>query len=115
MPGYDIYYDGSYWAVISASVQLALTTYFASFDGDNFNGTLKLSTLETVLLSVPGVKDVVARQVEIRPASVSPTGATQLVNDYQTLFRQYGTYAGYIVADTASGRTLNDVLNLIPA
>jgi hypothetical protein len=113
MLGADIYYDGQYSAVIIANVTAAINAYIQDFDTNNFNGDIFLTKLEDIIQAVPGVTDVVLKQVEARPAAVAAINATKLVNLSQVFLREYSTYAGYIIIDTDSGRTLADTLNFI--
>jgi len=59
----DIYYKGQYSAIISDTVQLAITNYLA---GIPFDGQLIISDLEGAIKAVPGVNDVVLKNIYAR-------------------------------------------------
>jgi hypothetical protein len=113
MAGYDIYFNGMYAAYIQTDVEDAITNFLSTSNANNFNGSYSLSKLEDIIQAVPGVNDVVARQVEVRPAAIIAANAYKMVDNYQTLLRKYDTYAGYMIVDTDSGRTLADTLTFI--
>jgi hypothetical protein len=110
---YDIYYDGQYSASIAQSTYDAINGFLATSNSTNFDGTISLSKLEDIIQAVPGVRDVVAKQVEVRPASVVAANAYKMVNANQVLLRNYNPFAGYMIVDTDAGRTLADTLNFI--
>lgn len=113
MLGADIYYNGQYSASINQAVTEAINNYITNFNVNNFNGITSLSTLEDILQAVPGVNDVVLKQVEARAFNVIPANAVKLVDNYTELIRNYKTFSGYVIIDTAAGRTLADSLNFI--
>jgi hypothetical protein len=113
MLGYDLYYDGQYSGSIVNDTTAAINNFLSSSNFNNFNGKTYLSKIEDVLQAVPGMVDVVAKQVEVRPASIIAANATIMVNAGATLLRFYQPYAGYMVVDTDTGRTLADTLNFI--
>lgn len=110
MLGYDIYYDGQYAATIQADCEKALTDFLSTSNFNNFNGVIKLSSIEDVLQGVAGVKDVVARQVEVRAYNVIAANATVMVASRSTVLRSFTPFAGYMIVDTDAGRTLADTL-----
>ena len=109
--GADIYYNGQYSPVIKDNVKAAITAYINDFDTNNFNGTIFLSKLEDVIQAVAGVSDVVLKQIEVNPDPALLLPTTVMVNNYNEALRYYNTYAGYMIVDTNTGRTLDDTLN----
>jgi hypothetical protein len=113
--GVDVYYNGQYSATIQADVEAAITSYLSTSNSDNFNYRVYISKLQDIIQAVAGVKDVALKQVEVRPASVSAGSAQKLVDASKILSRYYQPYAGYMIPDTDSGRTLADTINYIVA
>lgn len=111
--GADVYFAGQYAATIEANVKKAITDYLANLNSENFNYLVYLARLEDTIQAVPGVKDVVLKQVECRPAAVAAASATVLVDNYKVLLSKYRPYAGYMIVDTDAGRGLDDTLNFI--
>lgn len=107
----DIYYTGSYSAVISNNVIAAIEGYFASLP---FDGAMKLTDLLEAIRAVAGVTDVVFRNVQAREDGTTVTNGTDLVLNNQIVGRLWNTVAGYIVGETTSGYTLAETLNFIP-
>lgn len=89
-----VYYNGQYNAVIQANVIVALNTYISSFSGANFNGKVKLSEIESIILGVEGVTDCVLVGSVLTPSVGS---AITLVAGNAWLINSASTYAGYIV------------------
>jgi hypothetical protein len=106
----NIYYQGSYSAVIQANVIAAIDAYLAALP---FDGTFKLSDLEIVIRQTEGVSDVVFNNVKARKNADSLSAATFLVQDNAVVGRTWATFAGYIVSETTSGSTLTDTLTFI--
>lgn len=107
----NIYYQGSYSAVIQADVEAAITAYLT---GIPFDGAVLLSNLELAIKSVEGVNDVVFTNVKARPDATPLVSAISLVTSSTLIQRRYPTQAGYIVPETTSGSTLADTLTYIP-
>lgn len=110
MLGYDLYYDGQYSASIEADTFNAVNDFLASASANNFDGAITLSKIEDVLQSVPGMIDVVARQVEVRPDAIPSPNAYKMVDNYTVNLRNNQPYSGYFEVDSDSGRTLADTL-----
>lgn len=110
MLGAEIFYDGQYSPSIATAVKAAINAYIDDFNSNNFNGLVYNSKLEDIIQAVPGVIDVVLKQVEARASTVSSSLATKLIDNSRELLPYYATYAGYIIIDTDSGRTLDDTL-----
>ena len=110
----NIYYQGQYSAVIQANVIAALNSFMQNLSVTNFNGTLKMTDLESVIRNVTGVNDVVLLNVRGRD-DVSPYSAgIQLIGDSRTLQRMWSTISGYVAAENTTGYTFSDSLNFIP-
>ena len=62
----DIWYQGQYSTVISANVIAALDNFLQNLSQTNFDGSLKMTDLENVIRTVPGVNDVVLKNVRGR-------------------------------------------------
>lgn len=106
----DIYYRGQYSAIISDTVKTAISSFLSSIP---FDGTLLLSDLEIAIKSVAGVKDVVLKNVYARKDITLFASATKLIENNTIILRGWDTIAGYIVAETTSGQTLDDSLTFI--
>jgi hypothetical protein len=111
--GVDVYYNGAYSGVIQANVETAINNYLTNANANSFNYTAYLSKIVDVIQGVEGVNDVVLKQVEVRPHFVSVANAYIMVDNYQTFIRQYNPYAGYMIPDTAGGRTLADSITYV--
>lgn len=96
-----VYYDGQLNATIQGNVITALNEYITKFStsqtsGGSFNGIVKVSDIEKIILGVIGVTDWVPSQISITPA----IGSQQdLVLAYTTIERSFGTYSGYVQED----------------
>ena len=106
----DIYYRGQYSAIISDTVKTAISSFLSSIP---FDGTLLLSDLEIAIKSAAGVKDVVLKNVYARKDITLFASATKLIENNTIILRGWDTIAGYIVAETTSGQTLDDSLTFI--
>lgn len=106
----DVYYRGQYSAIISDSVQTAITNFLSNIP---FDGKLLISDLEIAIKSVAGVKDVVLKNVYARKDTTLFASATKLIENNCVILRGWDTIAGYIVPETTSGQTLNDSLTFI--
>lgn len=116
----QVFYDAAYSGVIQTNMNAAITNYLG---GIPFNGVVTVSALEEAMLAVGGVKDIVLNDVYWRKATDAAPGGgppptnmpNQLVNGNELLNRNYQTYAGYVVPETTSGYTLNDLISYIPS
>lgn len=109
----DIYFNGQYRSTISDDVINAITDYLATFDTINFDGTLYVSSLETIIRGVTGVLDVVFKNVKARANIKTFAEGTFLVLNKTIISRQWTTIAGYIIPETTSGQTFANSLNFI--
>jgi len=106
----DIYYNGAYSAIIKANVIAAIEAYFAALP---FDGTIKVSDVETAILNVEGVRDVVLINVAARGDTTLFVDATYLILNQQLVGRLWATVAGYVIPEDEATKTLDDTLNFI--
>lgn len=111
--GANIYYAGQFSAIIQESVIDAITNLLSTFSSADFDGTLKVSDIEQVILGVPGVNDVILTNVIARQDATPFADGTYLVQNQQLISRTWATVAGYIIPETTSGQTLTDSLTFI--
>lgn len=105
-----IYYQGQYAPVITSNTIAMLDAWAETQSNVNFNGKVKVSDLEKIILSIPGVDDVELLNVRGRADSVDFTSGIDLVKNEQTIQRLYTTDAGYFVFEETDGETLLDSL-----
>lgn len=106
----DIYYNGAYAGVISATVIEAIETFLSTIP---FDGIVKVSKLIDAIQSVAGVTDVAINDLAMRANTVVFASKTFLVQGYDTLLVKYPTSAGYIIQEDTAGETFADKLNFI--
>jgi hypothetical protein len=107
-----VYYNGQFAANVQANVIAALDAYCSSLSSaQDFDGTVLVSAIETVILSVPGVNDVNISQIAAR-ADSDLFSARAIIYDLPTgvNLRSYTTNTGYIVQETTAGETFTDSL-----
>lgn len=109
----DIYFNGSYGAVIQTNVISAINNFLSVFSQTQFNGSMLISDLEATIKSVEGVQDVVLKDVKARQDSDTFDNGTYLVQNQQTISRLWPTVAGYIIEEDTVGKTFIDSLNFI--
>jgi len=110
----NIYYQGQYSAVIQANVIAALNSFMQNLSVTNFNGTLKMTDLESVIRNVTGVNDVVLLNVRGRDDASSYSAGIQLIGDSKTFLRMWQTISGYVSGEDTTGYTFADSLNFLP-
>lgn len=88
-----VYYNGQFNSVIQTNVNAALTDYLSIIP---FNGLVKISDIEKVILGVQGVVDVTFSQITVTPFSGSPAN---LILASALVSRSAQTYSGYLVND----------------
>lgn len=106
----NIYYNGQYASVISATVIAAINDYFSKIP---FDGTIKLLTLEDYIQNVAGVTDVVIVNCAVRADTTAFASKTYLVSASTTIYPTYALFAGYVVGETTAANTLADTLVFI--
>lgn len=111
--GTDVYYNGQYSGVIQGNVEDAINAFLSDSNINKFNYTMHLTKLQDAIQAVPGVTDIVLRQIEVRPSTIAAADAFRLVDNYTVALRQYNPYAGYMIPDTDTGRTLADGITYI--
>lgn len=107
-----VYYNGQYAANIQANVIAALENYCSTLSSaTDFDGTVLVSAIETVILQVPGVTDINITEIAAR-ADATPWASRTVIYDLSagTNLRTYTTTTGYIVQETDSGHTFADSL-----
>jgi hypothetical protein len=107
----QVYYSGLFSSVIKANVIAAIDAYLASIP---FNGQIKISELETAILNVDGVDDVILQDVRARDNATAFPGGTSLVIGNTLASRFWPTLAGYAISEDTAGNTLADSLTFIP-
>lgn len=109
----DLYYQGQYASVIQANTIAAIELWLESLSVINFNGKIKMSDLEKEIRNIPGMNDVVLRNVRARPEAVAFASGIDLISDTKIIERQYSTAAGYVIPEDTVTKTLIDSLNFI--
>jgi hypothetical protein len=107
----QVYYNGSYSAVIQANVIAGINAFLAALP---FDGSMQLSDLEAAIRNVEGVNDLILNNVVARQDSVLLANGTYLVQSNQYISRKWNTVSGYIVPETTTSFTLADTLTFIP-
>lgn len=110
----DVRYQGLYSSTIRTSVIAAITDFLFNLSQTNFDGAVKISDLEGVIRNVPGVNDVVLKNVRARRYDVLLVDASYLVQSQTLIQRLWNPYAGYIIPETTTDYTLNSTLLFIP-
>lgn len=110
----NIYYLGSYSAVIQANVIAALNAFLQNASIQNFDGSIKLSLIEDAIQAVEGVTDIVFVNVRARRDADAYSAGTDIVLNQNVISRLWPTVAGYMVEETTAGKTFADMLNFIP-
>jgi hypothetical protein len=106
----DVYYQGTYSAVIQQNVIDAIEAFLSSIP---FNGQVKVLDLERAIRAVEGVNDVLLVDVKARANATALASAGFLVQNNQVIGRLWNTVSGYIVGETTASNTLSDTLNFI--
>ena len=107
----QVYYNGSYSAVIQANVIAGINAFLAALP---FDGSMQLSDLEAAIRNVEGVNDLILNNVVARQDSVLLSNGTYLIQSNQYISRKWNTVSGYIVPETTTSFTLADTLTFIP-
>lgn len=109
----DIWYQGSYSAVIQANVIAALNAFMQTLSRIDFDGSIKLSDIEGCIRNVAGVNDVVLQNVQARANATAYGSGTNMVVANLVVSRLYNTAAGYIIQETTATHTFADSLTFI--
>ena len=110
----DIYYNGTYSAVIQQAVIDALNNFLTTLAQEKFDGYLYALDIERTIRNVEGVNDVVVSQLSARQDTQSVGSGVNLILGNDLLVRRYQAYAGYTTQETTTGYTFADTLNFIP-
>jgi hypothetical protein len=99
-----VYYNGQYNASIQANVIAALDAYITKFStstslGGSFNGMIKISDIENIILGVEGVVDWVPTQITATSAGAP---AFNLIAASTIYSRSYQAFTGYIKNEVAN-------------
>jgi len=106
----EIFYVGSYSAVIADAVIDALDNYLATLSVERFGGDILVSGIKAVILSVEGVNDVQLEEVKCRYSSQSFGTGTTLVTGFDLQQRKYNASAGYLIQEDTATHTFADEL-----
>ncbi len=109
----NIYYNGTYSAVIATNVEAAINNFFQNASIVNFDGAILLSLLTDAIQNVEGVNDVVLVNVRCRRDADAWAAGTDIVAAQLVISRQWQSIAGYAIAETTATHTLADTLNYI--
>jgi len=109
----DIYYQGQYSAVIQATMIAAIEAWFVKLATTQFNGAAEMSDLEATMIAVPGVNDVVLKNVRGRANTDLFSAGIDLVLGTAIIQRKWQTIAGYIGQEDTPTKTFADTLNFI--
>lgn len=109
----NVYYQGTYSAVIQQSVIDALNTYLTELAQTKFDGYLYALDIERTIRNVEGVNDVVVDQLSARLDSQSIGSGVDLILGSDLIARRYQAGAGYITQETTATYTFADTLTFI--
>jgi hypothetical protein len=109
----NIYYQGQYSSVISTNVIAALNLFLQNLSLTNFDGSVKMTDIESTVRSVAGVNDVVLINVRCREDTATFSAGIDLVKDQSVILRLWQTIAGYASGETTGGYTFANSLNFI--
>jgi hypothetical protein len=101
--------DGQYSLTGKINIIAALNNYMATLP---FDGVIKASAIETAILNVTGVKDVVISSLSIRPAGASFIVGTALITASTVVNRSTATFSGYLAAENTTGNGFADTGNI---
>ena len=110
----NIYYKGTYSAIIQTTVIDAINAYLLDLSKTDFNGYLYVASLNRMIKNIEGVNDVEFVDVQARYNSQSFGAGTNLIVLGDVVSRRYLTGAGYIIEETTAGQTFADQITFIP-
>jgi hypothetical protein len=109
----DIWFKGSYNAVIQTNVINALNEFMLNLSRNDFSGYIYVADIMKCIKAVEGVNDATLNDVQCR-SDVQAFGAgIDLVIGADVVLRKYPTVAGYIIQEDTAGETFADKLNFI--
>lgn len=94
----EVFYNGQYAAIISATTISAINTYLSSIP---FDGQVRIASLEDAIQAVGGVTDIVIKDLALRANTVPFSGATYIVQNKTTVFNKYGLNSGYVIPEVS--------------
>lgn len=109
----EIYYKGSYSAVIAANVIQALNDYLLNLSHTRFGGDILVSDIENVIRNVEGVNDVSMKEIKTRYSTQGFGTGTTLKTGYDLQQRKYNSSAGYLIQEDTVGQTFTDKLTFV--
>jgi hypothetical protein len=109
----NIYYRGSYAAVIQANVIDAIDAYLLNLSRTDFNGYIYVADLVKMIDNIEGVNDVELVNVKARYDSQSFGAGIDLVTAGDVVQRRYLAGAGYLIQEDTVGYTFADSLTFI--
>jgi len=109
----DLYFQGQFSATIKAATISAYASWLQQQFVTKFGGQIKMSDLEGMFRNIPGMNDVVLKNVRGRKDSDAFESGIVLINNETLIFRQYNSDAGYVVPETTIGMTPDDSFNFI--
>jgi hypothetical protein len=101
-----VVYNGQYSTVISQAVKAAINLYLANLP---FNGILRVSAIEDAIQAVTGVVDVIIVTVTGRPSDIAYPGTIVSSGSFT-----YQAKSGYLIEDTETGKSFDDLIQYIP-
>lgn len=96
----NVYYQGQYSSIITATVLAAIDSFLQNASVTNFDGSVKLSELEAAILAVTGVNDVELLNVQATAYGSSPVA---LITSKLAIMRQWFPVSGYVVRNAPTG------------
>jgi hypothetical protein len=109
----NIYFQGQYASVIQTNVINALNSFLQNLSITNFNGSIKMTDLESTIRGVAGIDDVVLLNVRGRKDTDSYSAGINLVLNSTVIQRLWNPISGYVSEETTTGNTFADTLNFI--
>jgi hypothetical protein len=109
----NIYFQGQYASVIQTNVINALNSFLQNLSITNFNGSIKMTDLESTIRGVAGIDDVVLLNVRGRKDTDSYSAGINLVLNSTVIQRLWNPISGYVSEETTTRNTFADTLNFI--
>ncbi|RYD57277.1 MAG: hypothetical protein EOP56_08180 [Sphingobacteriales bacterium] len=103
----DIYISGAVLGYVVGDMQVAIANYLS---GIPFDGVMKIVDLIDTMKSLPGITDVVLKNVTARRAADDIAVSTYIVKDKRLLESKWQTHAGYMIPEDTPGQTLSETL-----
>lgn len=110
----NIYYKGTYAAVIQTNVIDAIDAWLLNLSRTDFNGYIYVADLLKMIDNIEGVIDVELEDVKARYDAQAWGTGVDLVLSGDVLQRRYLAGAGYIIQEDTPTYTFADTLTFIP-